>query len=285
MIETLIDDIKGCLSNGWTLSEEDAHKAIDSAMASLGETLKARLSPNKESRSGLRMSALGTKCEKKLWYDTNTPDDGETLPPEARLKFLYGDVLEELVLLVSVLAGHTVTGRQDELDIAGIKGHRDAVVDGVLVDVKSASPFGFKKFRDHSLERDDPFGYLDQLAAYHSASGDIDKTRAGFLAVDKVSGEICLDLWTYPWYNTSLEKLVEKKKAVVAQSKPPLRTFGDKEIGKSGNRGLGVECSYCQHKWNCWPNLRGFAYASGPTFLTEVKRLPDVPEFTPRGVG
>jgi len=42
-----------------------------------------------------------------------------------------------------------------------ILGHRDCVIDGCVVDVKSTSSIGFKKFRDGSIKHSDSFGYLD----------------------------------------------------------------------------------------------------------------------------
>ena len=65
-----------------------------------------------------------------------------------RIKFLYGHILEELIILFSVLAGHEVTEAQKEVHVEGIKGHQDCKIDGVLVDCKSASLRGFDKFRD-----------------------------------------------------------------------------------------------------------------------------------------
>jgi hypothetical protein len=40
------------------------------------------------------------------------------------------------------------------------------VIDGVTVDVKSASKYGFEKFLKHNLREDDPFGYISQLSSY-----------------------------------------------------------------------------------------------------------------------
>jgi hypothetical protein len=44
-------------------------------------------------------------------------------------------------------------------------GHQDAIIDGVLVDCKSASGVGFDKFKYNKLAEDDPFGYVAQLSA------------------------------------------------------------------------------------------------------------------------
>ena len=62
---------------------------------------------------------------------------------------MFGDILEELLLFLAKEAGHTVTGQQDTLSISGVNGHRDAIIDGRLVDVKSASSYSFRKFKNN----------------------------------------------------------------------------------------------------------------------------------------
>ena len=37
-----------------------------------------------------------------------------------------------------------------------------------------------------------------------------------------------------------------------------------------------MECSYCQFKDACWPNLQTYVYARGPVHLTKVVREPKV---------
>jgi hypothetical protein len=61
-------------------------------------------------------------------------------------------------------------------------------LDGVLVDFKSASSFSFKKFKDGSILNDDPFGYIAQLSSYSEADNNL---NAGFVVIDKTTGELC----------------------------------------------------------------------------------------------
>ena len=51
------------------------------------------------------------------------------------------------MLLFARMAGHDVTEEQKELELDGVKGHKDATIDGWVCDIKSASSFGFKKFK------------------------------------------------------------------------------------------------------------------------------------------
>jgi len=224
------------------------------------------------------MSNVGKPCERQLWYDINTPEDGESLPPEAFMKFLFGDLAELLLLFLVEAAGHKVEGTQDTQEIEGIYGHRDAVIDGVVVDVKSASTYSFQKFRDGTLAQNDSFGYVDQLQSYLYAAGDdpvvTDKSRGAFLVLDKTLGHICLDV--HENKHLPYDRIYQHKKAVVSSKYPPERGFSDIPDGKSGNMKLDVNCGYCSFKEKCWPGLKTYAYARGPVFLTKVVKEPRV---------
>lgn len=274
-IQTLVQDIYALFTEPHEFDEGN----VDKFAHRLATHIKNRISDEK-GKPSLRMSNLGTPCDRKLWYSVNKAETAEPLRPEVRFKFLYGDILEELVLFLAAEAGHSVEGTQDQMDINGVKGHRDAVIDGVVVDVKSASSYSFKKFQDHLTKDQDAFGYLDQLGAYLYASKDDpivkDKNKAAFIAVDKTLGHIVVDV--QPNTGKDYGKLVEQKRAILEAKEPPPRGYKDEEDGKSGNRKLGTACSYCPFKRECWPNLRTYLYSTGPRFLTVVKNEPKVME-------
>jgi hypothetical protein len=275
-IETLIPDIENLLNTGL---QEPNEEVISKYQELFGNLLRERLKPP-EVRRTLRMSNIG-KPDRQLWYEINQPELGEPLRAETRMKFLYGDVIELLLLFLAETAGHRVEGTQDEQDIEGVKGHRDGVIDGVLVDVKSASPFSFRKFSEHKLsdEGADSFGYLDQLGSYlYEAQNDpivTDKGRAAFFVADKVGGHLTLDIW--PKSDVDYSQVYRQKINMVSGPKP-MRCFDDEPEGKSGNMKLGVNCSYCAFKRDCWPGLRIFKYYKGPVFLTNVRVEPKVQE-------
>lgn len=274
----LVKDIYGVL--------EDPNGVSPEAMSAFGtrltEMLIKRLGPRSDPPR-LRMSNLGTNCDRKLWYMINTPELAEPLTGKERLKFLYGDILEELIISLAELAGYKVTGRQDSLNLHGIEGHRDAVIEGRIFDVKTTSPFSFKKFAGGGLHlgelTDDPFGYRDQLQSYLEASQDdslvTDKDNASFLVIDKVSGGLYVD--THERNRRDFASLIKAKQAMLNGGLPD-RGFRDLPEGKSGNRKLGVECSYCSFKEKCWPNLRTFLYSNKPVFMTHIVKEPRVPE-------
>ncbi len=275
-IETLVEDIQTLLVEG--VSEPDT-ELCDKYGAMFSKLLQERM--KREERKGtLRMSNAGKPCERQLYYEVNSPEEGEQYTYDLYAKFFFGDMIELFLLFLSEAAGHKVEGTQDTQEIEGILGHRDAVIDGMVVDAKSASSFAFKKFANGTLASDDAFGYIDQLGGYRHAGKDDPivtiKDRAGFLVMDKVLGKICLDIHkdTGKDYST----FMKHKKDVVNGSTVPERGFEPIPEGASGNKKLGVNCSYCSFKEKCHPELRTFAYSYGPVYLTTVAREPKVPE-------
>ena len=188
-IETLVKDIYDLFNLSPIKRDE---KEVDALIDKFGDMIKIHIKEfmySKPRDSGnLRLSGIG-KPDRQLWYDVNTETTEEQLPPSTRIKFLYGYILEELLLLCAEVAGHTVEAQQAEVSVEGVLGHQDAMIDGVLVDCKSASGRSFEKFNSNNLVNDDPFGYIAQISAYAEAN-NVD--RAAFLVIDKSTGKICL---------------------------------------------------------------------------------------------
>lgn len=224
------------------------------------------------------MSNIG-KPNRQLWYEVNMPQEAEELHPNAYMKFMIGDLIEEVVLFLAGQAGHTVEAQQDEIEIAGIKGHIDAVVDGTVIDVKSASPYSFQKFEKGLKEEDDSFGYRSQIQGYIEGMKDkeaiSDGSRGAFLALQKVTGDLTLDV--HPKTNEDIVAMIEEKKRVVASPEIPERCYEPIPDGKSGNLILGVQCSYCSFKKICHPDLKAYKFYGGPKYFTHIEREPNVP--------
>lgn len=279
-LDTLVQDMYGLFGEEKINLNEEFLAQFSSELT---ELIRQRFLRD-DSVRGLRMSNIG-RPDRQLWYDINWTGEVEPLPPATLIKFMYGDVLEHLMLLLARQAGHTVEMEQMEVELDGIKGHPDAVIDGVVVDVKSASTYAFQKFQSGSLleEGNDPFGYVAQLAGYTEAiNPDAD---GAFLAVDKTLGKIC----TLVIPNDVLKQFQVRErivhiKEVVAHDTPPPRCYEPKAEGKSGNFVLATGCSYCNHKFHCWSDanngtgLRTFGYSTGPKYFTHVEREPRVVE-------
>lgn len=288
-VDTLVGDIYDLFINGKEdeLNEDNVQALGHNIAKIIGERLKGYR--DERARGGnpgtLRMSNLG-RPDRQIWYDHHYKGAlKEELPPATKIKFLFGDVWEQIILFLAKEAGHTVTHEQETVMINGVVGHCDAVIDGVVVDVKSASTHAFQKFKNGTLEDNDSFGYMDQIAGYARA---LDVPTGGFLAVDKTLGHLTfLPISAEQITARQTEERIEHLKEVVKNEDTiPERCYEDVPDGKSGNRALAVGCSYCPYKFHCWSDsnggigLRVFSYSNGPKFLTEVVKEPRVDEST-----
>lgn len=272
-IKTLVSDIYKLVDQGGEVSDE----LVSSFGHGLAEIVRDRLK-ERPAETYLRPSNIGEACDRKLWLLINRPEVVEPLDPETKLKFLIGDLHEAILMFLAEASGHEVRGRQDTVGIAGVSGSRDGVIDGVLVDAKSASSRSFTKFVDGLKPDTDAFGYIKQLNFYLHASDDddivTDKERAAFLASDKQLGKITLDI--HQRGNIDFGKLIAEKRDMLASDRLPRRGYSPVPSGKSGNEKLGVACSYCPVKSACWPGLRTFIYSYGPEYLVTVVNEPRV---------
>ena len=281
-LDTLVEDIYNKIG----VLADNKHIDLDEdTIEQFGESMKQILydwsHPTPRGKPALRMSNIGRK-ERQLWYDMKSEGTPERMPPSLFIKFLYGHLLEEIVLFLVKLSGHEVTSEQKEITVSGIKGHMDCVIDGEVVDVKTASGFAFKKFTDGTLAEQDAFGYMAQLAGYEEAEGT---NNGGFLALNKESGELAMfrpDDFDKP----NIKKKISSVKKAVKLKTPPERCYNPIPDGKSGNMQLPKGCVYCRHKFECHKDanegkgLRVFKYSNGNRYLTQVPKVPNVIEVT-----
>jgi len=275
---SLLSDIYGIFENTHEVTEEN----LDLFASNCKEVLrKAVKEAGSDQQTTLRMSNLGTP-DRKLWYSFKMPSkSSRSLTADNYINFLYGHILEELLLFLVREAGHKVTHEQDEVSVSGVVGHLDCCIDDVPVDVKSASQYGFQKFSDGSLLRgDDPFGYIEQISGYANALG---KTEAAFLTINKNRGELAL-LRVPDIFISNTEKRVEHVRDFLEDETPPERCYPDepqyKNAKNNGNRKLAMPCVFCPFKFDCWDNLRAFQYSGKVEYLTEVAREPKVADVT-----
>lgn len=278
-IDTLITDIYKTLEQGINVNSVKNKEAIYKCARNIEGSLKSCLEEGqRDSNGNLRMSQIG-KPTRQVWYDAKKTKKSD-LSGQTKLKFLFGDILESLLILLTEVSGHDVSEEQQEVEVNGIKGHKDCRIDGVLVDVKSASPYAFKKFKDGTLSFDDPFGYIAQISGYAEASND---QEAAFFAIDKSSAELAL-LRIHDAEMINASDRINELKTAVSSDTPPPRCYGDEADGKSGNRKLVIGCVFCPYKETCWADanggqgLRAFKYSNGVRYLTVTAKTPDVEE-------
>ena len=282
-ISTLATDIKHLISeisNGKpaNMTEEN----MDVFLKNIKEAMLAWNTPpiRTDKEGKLRMSVLG-KPARQLWYDKHSPKDRKDEDSGLNLKFLYGHIIEHLVLYLAELAGHKIEDQQKKVEIDGVTGHIDSKIDGEICDVKSASPFSFKKFQSGEIVGDDPFGYHAQLSGYETAMG----TKAGgFLVVDKSSGDICF-YKPEDMAKPNVKSLIKNLRTTLEQDTPPEKCYEFK-TEKNGNKTLAIGCMFCPHKWECHSDtndgkgLRVFKYSNKNVMLADVVKQPLVEEIT-----
>lgn len=279
-LDTLVQDIYEVIE---VLNDDEEIDIPEDMYEQFGRDMEDALrhwaTPVERPKNGLRMSNIGRPL-RRLWYDLNTEQEKEQIDAPTFIKFLYGHLLEVLLLFFVRLAGHVVESEQKEVTVSGIKGHMDSVIDGEVIDVKTASGYAFKKFKDGTLAQNDSFGYLSQLAGYEKA----EKTNnGGFLVMNKETGELTV------FIPDDLEKpnithRIKEVKQAVKRKTPPNYCYPPIPDGVSGNMKLPRDCTWCPHKFECHKDandgqgLRTFEYAKGRVYLTQVEKLPNVQE-------
>jgi hypothetical protein len=270
------------------METKDADPSVDveAEIEKFGEGVKALMRTEfgrekRQDKRTLRLSNIG-RTDRYLW-NVVAGTEKEKIQPHTYIKFMYGHLIEEMLLFMTRMAGHTVTDEQKRCEVEGIQGSMDCKIDGVVTDVKSASSFGFKKFRDGTLINDDPFGYVDQIKAYAHSEG---ATEIGWLAMDKTNGY--LTFLKYDMADPEVKELLDFEstitervtylKDMVKKPEPDTYCYKPKPDGKSGNMELAIGCSYCQYKKHCYPDLRAFKYSHKPKFLCKVVKEPKVQE-------
>ena len=282
-LDNLVEDIYSKLSvlgDGKPLDVSE--KDIDALGESIKEVLHHWANPSPRSSDMLRMSNIG-KPTRQLWYDIKSENEStESLPAPVFIKFLYGHILEEVLLFLVKLSGHKVGNQQKEVSGIWYKRTHGLYYRWRSSRCKDCFWFCFRKFKDGTLAEQDTFGYLPQLAGYEEAEGT---KKGGFLAINKETGELAL-FRPSEFDKPNIKKKIRDVKKAIKLDKPPQRCYNPEPEGSSGNMKLPKECVYCRHKFECHSDandglgLRVFKYSRGYSYLTQTPKPPKVSEVT-----
>ena len=212
-INTLIEDMYSVLeSRDYKGNLEKVAKEVGQEVT---DAFITAFSP-RDSKTNLRMSGIG-RCERAQWYGIHGHEEEK---PEGYvyLTFLTGHIMEAVILGVAEMAGHKVEGKQQKHTVEGVNGSQDCIIDGELVDVKTASTWSYdNKFASDGV-KGDTFGYVKQLSAYGKTD---DRDSGYFLVFNKNKSSLKLA-------KQELEKDVDK---YIVQLKDKMdKVFG--EVGK-----------------------------------------------------
>ena len=289
IIDTLVEDIYEVINDGHGDYTTFANGLADRLRVTAQRGLRPRDRSKPNRRGGVWFSNYGDPCLRKLWYGVHRDHHHRRRDPSIGHKFLHGNVMEDIVLELAKLSGHSVVGEQRRVKLLGASGRIDAIIDGVLTDVKTASPSAFRKFKGGLKREEDSFGNIPQLRGYlHVLREVLDKdlverNEACFLVINRGNGEMHLDRHTFSDAEIdNVPDAFEHVRRAAEGDKIPERAYEASPEGKSGNLAIGFECQFCDWKHECWPGLRTFEYKYNNftklVDLCHIEREPRVKE-------
>ena len=229
-----------------------SRKALEKHFTRKKEDFRLRMSNVGKPLCQLQMQAKGVEPEKPSH--------------DFIVRMIIGDMLEALVIVLLKAAKIEVKSQHQKVSLGvgdrQIEGEYDIELDDGIYDIKSVSPFSFTtKFNPDNgydkIKQSDSFGYISQGHGYGMAAN---KPFKGWIAINKTTGEI---VFTDSKHTDEEKKEVYSKiyntSVALLDEKPFERCFTDVEevyySKPTGNRTLGIECSYCPYKHDCWDNL------------------------------
>ena len=239
------------------LSDDNINKISDDIKEALHRQFGSK---NSRKEFGLRMSNIG-KPTCQLWFEKNKPEEALPFPNNFVMNMMLGDIVEAVFKGLLRQAGVAYEDSKKvsmELNIdSKIEGTYDIVIDDAVDDIKSASDWSYRnKFESFdTLAKEDPFGYVGQLAGYAQALG---KRAGGWWVINKANGSFKyvpadgLDL------TKEIDKLSNNLDVIESNEfkrcfEPVNETFRGKP---TGNKILGTTCSFCRFKHSCWTDLQ-----------------------------
>ena len=237
---------------------------------------------NRTEDAKLRMSGIGRPICQQILMLQKYPKEGSY---NDIMRFLFGDLIEAVAMLVIKAAGIKVVDEQKPsrivLDKENIKGTLDVIIeeDGVqkVWDIKSASPYSFDyKFKKgyDKIKEEDTFGYITQGHLYAESNN---MPFGGWIVINKSTGEWAVvdapdDLDERKRVikeATKIVKTVKKADFKKVKLKDDWETYRqDGEILRTKNRLMPKICSFCEYKKHCWEN------AQYKTKITSKAKIP-----------
>ena len=226
------------------------------------QDFKKQFTDTRENKFRIRMSSIGRPlCQLQM---EKSGAEAEPMPYNAKMRNLFGDLIEASAVAIMKAAGIRIEDLQKEVKLKlgkqTIKGTYDVKIQNKIWDIKSASPYSFDhKFGEDggfdAILKQDTFGYVSQGYLYSNA----EKTDfGGWIAINKSTGEwsIAETPLSDSKYSKDAIELAQKNMEALESNAPFKRLFKDEEefFNKkaTGNRTLGLECRFCAYKKPCW---------------------------------
>ena len=112
-LDSLVGDIYELFEGKENHFPEDNNMRI--LLNGIAKSIRLKMLKNKDWEPRLRMSNIG-RPSRQVWYELNKAPR-ESMSSNTYIKFLLGDIIEELFLFLAKEAGHKVEGEQKEIEI------------------------------------------------------------------------------------------------------------------------------------------------------------------------
>jgi len=248
-------------------ASKDAVEVPDELIEEFGkacaDSFRKQFTDQRNKEFGLRASNIGRPLCQLQMEKQGTKGEGQ--PYNAKMRNLFGDLIEQLAIIVMKSAGVNIESEQTRIkfratDNTEINGALDVEIDGKVWDIKSASPWSFThKFGENGgfneVATNDVFGYTTQGYVYAEGRS---KPFGGWIVINKSTGEWVVTetpLADDEYKDKALTVAKENAKAI-EENKKFERCYEDEEEyfrkQKTGNRVLSNTCGFCPYKFPCW---------------------------------
>jgi hypothetical protein len=267
MNSAIIQKVQGFLSKVSKEGVELDPKLVDEFKEACVASIHKQFNPSSDEWRP-RMSSLGRPlCQQKMERDGVE----KAIEYNAILRFIFGDLVEAISILILKAAGVNVEEEQKRVKLKlgknEVNGTLDIIIDDKVWDIKSASPYAFDhKFGEmggyKKIKSDDAFGYITQGYLYSESVG---KEFGGWIVINKASGEwtVCEAPIVQDEDKKEFLQLARKNLNALVSGEKFKRCFSDtaetykdeyKQEKKTGNRLLPSICGFCDFKRKCWPD-------------------------------
>ena len=115
-IYTLVDDIYNLVETKEVAEGVDIDACIEVFGESVKQLMRNEFTRKRDDSRKLRMSNIGRR-DRYLWNVWNDVEKDDDMQGHTYVKFLYGHLIEELLLFLTRAAGHEVTDEQKKGEV------------------------------------------------------------------------------------------------------------------------------------------------------------------------
>ena len=241
---------------------EVSDKLVEEFGEACKSALRKQFTGERRSNFRPRMSNIGRPLCQLQMEAQNIKGEGQ--PYNVKMRNTFGDLIEALSIFVLKSAGVKIEDEQKSVKYkfngSSIEGRYDVKINKKIWDIKSASPYSFKnKFGEaggfETVVKDDAFGYVSQGYLYSESEK---LPFGGWIVVNKSTGEwvVCETPLIDEEYKVNAIQTAKNNIHSLEKKKPFKKCYSEIEetfrTKKTGNKVLGMTCSFCSYKLPCW---------------------------------